>query len=80
MTCRELVEFLDSYLDGELVPTEIAEFERHLKVCDACVRYVDSYKRSVVLGRQALASTPDDVPREVPEDLVAAILRARPPR
>src|SRR5438876_7946111 len=40
ITCRELIEFLHLYLDGELPPERVVEFERHLSVCDSCVHYL----------------------------------------
>jgi anti-sigma factor RsiW len=76
MTCRELTEFLDAYLAGELSPAEAAEFERHLAVCDACVRYLDSYEKTVELTGAAFAADAK-VDEVVPEELLRAILAAR---
>lgn len=83
MTCQELItDFLSDYVDGEL-PDEVAkEFARHLSVCDACVAYVENYRRTVALAKEAGKSasccgTPHAAPA-VPEDLVKAILKLRP--
>jgi anti-sigma factor RsiW len=76
MTCRELIDFLMSYLDGELAADVRAEFERHLAVCDSCVNYLDTYRATVQLEKSAAAS--DDVALPpLPEELVQAILAAR---
>ena len=74
-TCRELIEFLMSYLDGDLPKEQRATFEQHLAVCADCVDYVATYRRT----RELAASVRDDdeVPPDVPEDLVRAILDAR---
>ncbi len=86
MTCRELTEFLDAYLNGELTPAERAEFDRHLAVCDHCIAYLDGYKRTVdlcrALGRPttgAGGAADAKLPADVPEDLVRAILASRKP-
>lgn len=74
MTCRELIAFLDGYLDGELSREERRRFEAHLAACPDCVNYVASYRLTVALGRAACAG--DALPADVPEDLVQAILAA----
>jgi len=77
MTCRELIEFLHLYLDGELPADRHAEFERHLSVCDSCVHYIETYKTATVLGRNAWTEPEAPVGEDVPEELVSAILAAR---
>lgn len=37
-SCLETVRRLDDYLDRELSATEAHEVERHLEVCDGCLR------------------------------------------
>ena len=37
-TCLETVRRLDDYLDRELSTDETHEVERHLEVCDRCLR------------------------------------------
>lgn len=77
MTCRELIEFLDAYLNGELAVAERCDFERHLGVCRSCVNYLDTYKRTIGMGRAVFANLDSETPGEVPEELVRAILAAR---
>jgi anti-sigma factor RsiW len=79
MTCRQLVDFLMDYLDGGLQPGVRADFEWHLSVCPNCVRYLETYKATVVLERRAFHhGEAEQVPAPVPEELVQAILAARP--
>ena len=75
MTCKEVAEFLMDYLD-EALPQDVRNtFEEHLKVCSACRRYLDSYRKTIAMGKKAFA---DEGPcTEVPEELVQTILRAR---
>jgi anti-sigma factor RsiW len=74
LTCKEFVDFLMRYLDGELAPDERTTFEGHLRDCPPCKVYLDSYRETVALGR---GCADDPVPAEVPEALVRAILAAR---
>jgi anti-sigma factor (TIGR02949 family) len=75
ITCRQLIDFIMSYQDGELSVEERAEFERHLQVCPSCQAYLATYDQTVALVRQCRGEDP--VPEDVPESLVAAILAAR---
>ena len=78
MTCREFSDFIGDYLAGELPEPVHAGFERHLELCPNCRRYLRSYEETVKLGRHAFDDPNDVVPPDVPEQLVAAILGARP--
>lgn len=70
LTCRELVDFLQSYLDGELPAAERAAFEAHLAICPDCVEYLDNYRQAVALGRACC----DEPCPDLPERLVQAVL------
>lgn len=76
MTCREFIEFLMAYLGDELPPEQHAAFEDHLKICPNCVDYLQTYTKSVELGRSALKPSEDAIPMDVPEDLIKAVLDA----
>jgi anti-sigma factor RsiW len=80
LSCRELIEFLHEYLDGDLPADARRRFEAHLAVCPPCRDYLESYRRTVSLTAEAWESCgPDDpIPDEVPEELVRAVLAARP--
>jgi anti-sigma factor RsiW len=76
LTCRELIDFLAAYLDGELAPEARADFDRHLSLCPSCADYLASYRETVRLGKQACE--PDaELPADVPPELIDAILAAR---
>jgi anti-sigma factor RsiW len=76
MTCRELIDFLMAYLDGELPADQARVFEEHLHLCPPCEAYLETYREAVRAGRAACAED-DATPAEAPEDLVQAILAAR---
>jgi anti-sigma factor (TIGR02949 family) len=74
LTCRQLIDFIMSYLDGELPPDQRAEFDRHMSACPSCVDYLKTYEKTLLLTK---AAADDQVPAEVPESLVQAILAAQ---
>jgi len=78
LTCREFIDFIMGWLDGELEPAVRRSFAEHLDMCPDCVDYLDSYQRTVALGKAAWDAPGDaPVPDEVPEQLVQAVLAAR---
>ena len=77
ITCRQLIEFLDSYVEAALPEGEARSFAEHLKACPSCVAYLDSYRRSIELGKSALSPDADAV-EAMPEELVRAVLSSRP--
>lgn len=79
MTCRELIDFLADYLDGELPERRRQVFEQHLGECSDCRHYLESYRRTIELGKAAFAVEDGPIPQEVPPALVQAVLNARRP-
>ena len=78
LTCRDFVEVIMAWLDGELDAATRHVFEEHLAACEDCENYLDSYRTTVALGRSVCDDDPDGpVPDDVPEDLVQAVLAAR---
>ena len=75
MDCREFLEFLMNYLDGELEEGQRSVFEQHMFVCPPCGDYLKAYEDTIRLGRFACKDSV--VPEDVPEELVSAILAAR---
>ena len=77
MTCRELAEFLLDYLEEALPGAQREEFEHHLQACPPCLAYLETYKRTVQLGKTVCAEPEGPIPDDVPERLVQAILASR---
>jgi len=77
MTCRELVDFLMDYLDGELADDPRRVFEEHIGFCPPCKAYLDTYRATMTMGKSACSDPEGPVPDDVPERLVEAILAAR---
>ena len=70
MTCRECVELLMAFLDGELDAVLSEQFRQHLERCPPCVVYVQTYQVTVRLTRQL---PPKELPADVAERLLAAL-------
>ncbi|MGC3965847.1 MAG: zf-HC2 domain-containing protein [Pirellulales bacterium] len=84
LSCREICDFMMAFLDGDLPAGERAVFEEHLALCPPCVQYLDSYKKTIALSKQALDAKAAQDPcggsapqPPIPEGLVKAILAAR---
>jgi anti-sigma factor RsiW len=77
MTCRECIEFLMDYMSQELPEDTREVFERHIKACPDCVAYLTTYRETIVLCRESFRVADEEVPADVPEDLVQAILAAQ---
>jgi anti-sigma factor RsiW len=77
MTCRELADFLDDYLAGELLAEERSRFEAHLAECRDCVVYLREYRATVKLLRETGRELAAEAPAEAPPELLRAIRAAR---
>jgi anti-sigma factor RsiW len=77
VTCREFADFMMDYLTGELPVAVKVRFEDHLRVCENCQRYLESYRQSISLGTQAFDDLDETASPQVPERLIQAILSAR---
>ncbi len=73
-TCREVLQLLTEYLEGDLAPTERAEFEKHMEACSPCRAFLRTYAKADELSRAALREA--DIPEEL-QRRVRAFLRTR---
>jgi anti-sigma factor RsiW len=72
LTCRELVELITDYLEGDLPPREHARFERHVAGCPGCQAYLDQMRATLaVLGRLGT----DDLPPPARAPMLEAFRR-----
>lgn len=58
LACRQLVEMVTDYLEGQLSPADSARLEQHLVICDPCVHYVEQTRLTV----EALKRLPQQPP------------------
>ncbi len=72
-TCRELIEFLDDYVDHRLSLARKLAFEVHLAGCRDCRAYLSSYRATIKLAK-ASGGAPEAPP--MPPELTRAILKS----
>lgn len=62
MRCRQVVDKISEYLDGELDPELVRELERHLEHCEDCRVVVDTTRKTIeVFCDTEPAPLPNDV-------------------
>ena len=76
MKCRECDEFLVDYVAGELPADVLAIFELHLSRCRNCRNYLEQYRSTIQAGKTACQAAKEGL--TMPEELIQAILAARP--
>jgi anti-sigma factor RsiW len=75
LTCREIVEVVNDYLDEFMSAEDRASFEQHLHACPWCLTYLQQIRQAVALGGRLNEDTlSPDVEREL-----RALFRARRP-
>ncbi len=65
LCCREVNEFLVAYGEGLLGPDLRAQFEAHLARCSCCMKYMDQYRTTIALAREAESATATPLPDEL---------------
>lgn len=78
ITCQQLIDFLDEYVSGAMDAPRRKTLDEHIAVCPDCVNYVDSYRKTIELGKAALSRVDSPAPADVPVGLVKAVLSALP--
>ncbi len=59
-TCREVVELVTDYLEGQLTPGDRERFETHLAICEPCVAYLEQMRLTIgAAGALGDAKIPD---------------------
>jgi anti-sigma factor RsiW len=53
ISCREVVELVSDYLEGELDPAVRARLEIHLETCAPCTEYIEQMRATVRLASVA---------------------------
>lgn len=77
INCREFEEFLIDYFEDSLPKRQRLVFDIHMKICRECREYLVAFKRSIDVSKRVFADLDEEVPDDVPEDLVRAIIEAR---
>jgi predicted anti-sigma-YlaC factor YlaD len=62
--CEEVNEFLADYVEGTLEEKTMAQFEEHMDMCKCCNHYMDQYRRTIDMTKEAEAVV---IPAELAE-------------
>jgi len=68
LTCKDCIELLRDYLDGELPEAEAKHLEEHLSECPPCVDFLRTYKATPKICKWALAAKmPEEIGNQLTE-------------
>jgi anti-sigma factor RsiW len=77
-TCKECIDLLLDYVEGELSVDVRSRLETHLGGCEPCVSFLKTYRATPGLCRSALAAKmPDDISKKLTDFLRAEMHRDR---
>jgi anti-sigma factor RsiW len=71
LACRRVVDMVTDYLEGELAPSECAQLEQHLVICDPCVHYLEQSRLTV----EAIKRLPRDPVAPAARDALMSAFR-----
>ena len=69
ISCREFVELVTDYIEGQLAEARRIEVELHLGACDGCETYLEQIKQTIAALRKLTLA--DDFPRTREQALAA---------
>jgi len=69
LSCKEMVELMNDYLEGRLSPAELSDFERHLVFCNGCAEYLRQLRQ---LGTAAKRLREEEIPESTRDTLLEA--------
>jgi len=69
LSCKEVVELVNDYLEGAMHPAEVARFEHHLGECVGCSEYLRQIRQ---VQQSAARLRENDVPETVRDALLQA--------
>jgi anti-sigma factor RsiW len=69
ITCKEIVQIVDDYVEGALAPGEREAVELHLNLCDGCTDYLQQLRLAIALTGKLPA---DALSPHLEEELCAA--------
>ena len=74
LTCAEAIALLADYLEAELGSVRIGSLEDHLRECDECVTYLNTYRKTRELAAAAArVEMPEAMKTRLREFLVASL-------
>ncbi len=72
MTCKDAIELFSEYLEAAVDADTLAGLEQHLRDCPPCVAYLNTFRRSRELAREASeVEMPPELKRRLRQFLLA---------
>jgi anti-sigma factor RsiW len=72
MTCKELVELISDYLEGNIDDPTRERLERHLAECDGCTNAMTQFRETIKVTGHI---TEEQVPEQQRDELLATFRR-----
>lgn len=69
MKCKEILDILSDYVDGELADEQCHRIQEHLKGCPGCLEFVETFRRSLEIAHDLDEKHPS-------EDVCLSVLQA----
>ncbi len=66
-SCKELVDLLADYLEGQLPPEVASDLDQHLADCPPCLSFLKTYRTTTRLIREVAC---EDIPPELEDRLL----------
>jgi len=77
MNCRELIAVILEYLEGEMAPADVEEFEKHLEKCPPCRAYLATYRKTkAMVGDVGRIEMPEEMKERLREFLLHRLPRS----
>jgi len=72
ITCKQVTQLIIDYINNELDAKATKTFEVHLKDCNDCVAFLNTYKKTIAGVR---SMKPEDVPQQIIEKVRYSIMK-----
>ena len=69
--CKECLDLLYDYLEGDLDPETKESLEEHFEDCPPCISFLNTYKSTTNICREALNQT--EIPQAVRDSLLKVL-------
>lgn len=76
MNCREVLELMGEYADGDLGVWSRCRLRLHLWICRNCRRYLSSYRAVIRIAKSVRGGTVHAVDEPIPKTLAESILHS----
>jgi len=76
VNCREALDLMGEYADGELSVWSRCRLRLHLWICRNCRRYLASYRALIRIAKSVRAGSVTVTDEPIPDKLVASILKS----